>query len=155
MTSFDYDAQASEAELSSGSFSYLVDCEDTDYDLVKSLTNEADYIGRCLMTNCAVPGNIHRSKYRDFWLNTLKPNKLVRDTIEYGYSLPFDSIPPPSYEPNNKSARDDMQFVRKEVKRLSDLGCIEKVENRPRCVLPLSSVFSKKKRLVVDASRCF
>ena len=119
MNSFDYDAQASEAELSSGSFSYLVeDCQDSDFELVQSLTNEADYFGRRLTTNCAVPGNIHREKYRDFWLNVLKPSKLVRDTIEYGYSLPFASIPPPSWEPNNKSAREDMVFVRKEVQRL-------------------------------------
>ena len=47
-----------------------------------------------------------------------------------------------------------MDFVRKEVERLEQLGCIQKVKFRLRCVLPLSSVFSKKKRLVVDGSRC-
>ena len=154
MNVFDYDKQASEAELSSGSLSTLVYCEDDDFGLIQSLENEADYIGRRLTTDRQVPGNIHKLKYRDFWKDVIKPSKLVWDTITEGYKLPFHTIPPPSYEKNNKSAREDMDFVRLEVKRLEALGCIEKVQNRPRCVLPLSSVFSKKKRLVVDGSRC-
>ena len=72
------------------------------------------------------------------------------DTLVNGYSLPFESEPPPSFEKNNSSALKDMEFVRKEVERLEQLGCIQKVNYRPRCILPLSSVFSKKKRLVVD-----
>ena len=152
---FDYDAQLSEAELSSGSLALVVDeCDDSDFNLVSNLSNEAEYIGRRLTTNTSVPGNIHRLKYRKYWQDVLKPSDLVWDTICNGYSLPFSSLPPPSFEPNNKSAREDMPFVREEVKRLEKLGCIEKVVNRPRCVLPLSSVFSKKKRLVVDGSRC-
>ena len=151
---FDYDAQLSEAELSKGSLAAVVDdCEDDDYQLVSSLTNESEYIGEKLSTNTAVPGNIHRLKYRDFW-RSLNPSDLVWDTICNGYRLPFISLPPPSMERNNKSARDDMPFVREEVKRLESLGCIQRVQHRPRCVLPLSSVFSKKKRLVVDGSRC-
>ena len=47
-----------------------------------------------------------------------------------------------------------MPFVWEEVKRLEALGCIKRVQHRPKCVLPLSSVFSKKKRLVVDGSCC-
>ena len=154
MNTFDYDAQASEAELASGSFTHLIDCDDEDFGLVQSLTNEGEYLGRRLTTNKAVPGNIHKQKYRSFWKEVLKPSKLVMDTIEQGYSLPFESVPPPSFEKNNRSAREDMSFVRQEVKRLEALGCIERVSNRPRCVLPLSSVFSKKKRVVVDGSRC-
>ena len=62
--------------------------------------------------------------------------------------------PPESMEPNNASARNDIEFVRSEVKRLEALNCIVKTSVRPKVVLPLSSVFSKKKRLVVDGSRC-
>ena len=47
----------------------------------------------------------------------------------------------------------DIDFVRSEVLRLEKLGCIERVSTKPHCILPLSSVFSKKKRVVVDASR--
>ena len=118
------------------------------------LTNQLEYFGRRLTTNVEVPGNIHRPKFFKFWKVELQAPEFVLKTLSEGYSLPFTSIPPPSFERNNKSAREDMVFVREEVKRLEALGCIKKVEQRPRCVLPLSSVFSKKKRLVVDGSRC-
>ena len=78
---------------------------------------------------------------------------MVRDTVRRGYALPFREVPPPSHEPNNKSALHDMSFVRAEVRRLEKLGCIYKVTEKPHLLLPLSSIFSKKKRLVVDASR--
>ena len=57
------------------------------------------------------------------------------------------------YSKNNKSARLDDTFVRAEIDRLCKLGCISRVSEQPHLVLPLSSVFSKKKRLVVDGSR--
>ena len=40
-----------------------------------------------------------------------------------------------------------------ELTRLEQLGCIQRVDYQPRVVLPLSAVYSKKWRLVVDASR--
>ena len=129
-------------------------CDESDVALVRTLTNDSSYVGRKLTTDTDVPGNIHKPKYREFWRDKLKPSDLVMRTIVEGYELLFESVPPPSFEVNNKSAREDMEFVRSEVKRLESLGCIMRVENRPRCVLPLSSVFSKKKRLVVDGSRC-
>ena len=43
--------------------------------------------------------------------------------------------------------------MKAELIRLEQLGCIERVPERPFIVLPLSVVFSKKLRLVVDASR--
>ena len=51
LNSFDYDRLASDTELAGGAFSHLVDCDDDDYTLVQSLTNEADYIGRKLTTD--------------------------------------------------------------------------------------------------------
>ena len=122
--------------------------------LGQTLVNELYYVGRRLTTNTSVPANIHREKYFKFWEEELEAPEFVLDTLRNGYSLPFSSEPPPSFEKNNASALKDMKFVRGEVKRLEQLGCIEKVNHRPRCVLPLSSVFSKKKRLVVDGSRC-
>ena len=130
-----------------------VQCDDTDAKLVESIENEANYVGRRLVTNVEVPGNIHKESFRTFWEETLQPTEMVRDTVRRGYALPFREIPPPSHEPNNKSARHDMSFVRAEVRRLEKLGCIYKVTEKPYLLLPLSSIFSKKKRLVVDASR--
>ena len=138
------------------SFEHLadVDCLASDDILVKSLVNQSSYVGKKLTTKSSVPANIHKLEFREFWMNVLKPDDLVRDTIENGYKLPFIEEPPDSFEQNNFSARNDMDFVRAEVKRLESLRCIVKTSVRPKLVLPLSSVFSKKKRLVVDGSRC-
>ena len=77
----------------------------------------------------------------------------VVETVRSGYKLKLDEEPPPSFCKNNKSALDDSEVVRAELDRLEQLGCVVKVEQRPYVTLPLSSVFSGKKRLVVDASR--
>ena len=143
-------------KLTKNSYEFLAEfnCTPSDDLLVKSLVNQASYAGKQLTTKAAVPANIHKGKFREFWLDVLKPDEFVRDTIITGYSLPLREEPPESFEPNNASARNDMSFVREEVKRLEALNCIEKTSTRPHLVLPLSSVFSKKKRLVVDGSRC-
>ena len=60
--------------------------------------------------------------------------------IRDGYKLEFDSEPPSSLLPNNKSARERPDFVLAEVARLEKLGCILKVIDRPRIVNPLSVV---------------
>ena len=144
------------SNLAKNSYEFLADfdCTPSDDLLAKSLVNQASYAGKQLTTKAAVPANIHKGKFREFWLNVLKPDEFVSDTIINGYSLPLREEPPESFEPNNASARNDMNFVREEVKRLEALNCIEKTSTRPHLVLPLSSVFSKKKRLVVDGSRC-
>ena len=121
--------------------------------LSETLVNEASYVGRRLSTNIHVPANIHKPQYREFWCETLKPSRYVLDIIKFGYKLPFSSEPPRSFSQNNRSAREDQDFVRAEIFRLESLGCIERVETLPYLILPLSSVFSKNKRLVVDASR--
>ena len=121
--------------------------------LMDELVNDAVYVGRKLSTNVSVPGNIGKPQFKDFWLNKLKPSELVKEVVTEGYKLPFKSIPPPSFEGNNRSARNDLTFVRAEIDRLEKLGCISRVEVQPYLVLPLSSVYSKKKRIVVDASR--
>ena len=124
-----------------------------DNHVIETLTNDSCYVGRKLSTNRNVPGNIHKQEYREFWRNKVKPSKLVMDVIENKYKLPFISEPPKSFEGNNKSAREDLEFVKAELLRLEKLGCLKRVDKQPHLVLPLSSVFSKKKRLVVDASR--
>ena len=130
-----------------------IECLQGEEHILKTLQNDSHYVGRKLVTDIRVPGNIHRDAYRDFWIHELRPSSFVLDVIETGYKLPFKENPPPSFEGNNFSARRDKDFVRSEVKRLESLGCVEKVFEKPYLVLPLSSVFSKKKRLVVDASR--
>ena len=50
-----------------------VQCDDFDAKLVESIENEANYVGRRLVTNVEVPGNIHRDSFRAFWEETLQP----------------------------------------------------------------------------------
>ena len=65
----------------------------------------------------------------------------------------FEEEPPPSYLRNNRSALDRPEFVKKELARLEELGCIVRVNHRPRVVNPMSVVYSNKWRLVLDGSR--
>ena len=96
-----------------------------------------------MTTSVDVPGNVHKLQFRSFWHDIFKAPEFMMKTLEEGYELPFHTIPPESFE---------AAFVREEVKRLEALGCIKRVKHRPRCVLPLSSVFSKKKHLIFDGS---
>jgi hypothetical protein len=64
-----------------------------------------------------------------------------------------------SRERNNKSARENMDFVRKEVKCLLHGGQIIKVDKPPKVINPLSVAYkinadgTEKPRLVIDLSR--
>ena len=130
-----------------------LEVDELDGHLVDELRNDSEYVGRKLSTNISIPGNIGKREFREFWMEKLKPTDLVKGVITEGYKLPFKSLPPPSWEGNNRSAKEDMPFVRAEMERLEKLGCISRVEEQPYLVLLLSSVFSKKKRIVIDASR--
>ena len=147
-------ADEAEEELLAPSIVTLdIDCHEADNSMLGQLTNDASYVGRRLSTDTRVPGHIHRPEFRQFWEDVLQPDEYVMGVIRDGYRLPFYEIPPPGFHPNNKSAREDHTFVLAELRRLESLGCIKRVSKQPYLVLPLSSVFSKKKRLVVDGSR--
>ena len=92
-------------------------------------------------------GSIHRPEFREFWETSLRPTGLTLETIRHGYRLPFRDLPPSCREGNNRSARDDSEFVYAEIMRLEKLKCITRVDanNIPHCVLPLSSIVSRKK----------
>ena len=78
----------------------------------------------------------------------------VLGTVKNGYKLVWERGPPPSsFTVNNRSARENLPWVRAEVKRLHSLGCVRMVSEQPEITLPLSKVFSNKDRLVLDASR--
>ena len=40
--------------------------------LLKTLTNESEYLGKKLSTNVDVPGNIHKLQFREFWEKELE-----------------------------------------------------------------------------------
>jgi hypothetical protein len=114
------------------------------------LSSDLSHSGKALVTDVRVPGRIlgKGEVYAD-----IGAEAYIVETVQYGYKLEFDVEPPPSLLRNNNSALNDHKFVRSELQRLEDLGCIVRVHHRPRVTLPLSLVMSNKLRLVVDASR--
>ena len=127
--------------------------DDLEEDVAKILVNNSSYVGKKLSTDSRVPGRINKPEFYDFWKNDLKANDFILDTIKYGYKIPFKNIPPASFCANNRSMIKERDFAFQELLRLESLGCISRVEEKPYIVLPLSVVYSKKLRLVVDASR--
>jgi hypothetical protein len=78
-------------------------------------------------------------------------SEYVLDVIENGYKIPFLTQPESVCLKNNKSALDNSDFVRSEISKLLDKGCISEVSDRPLVVNPLTVSCKKdKKRLVLD-----
>ena len=95
--------------------------------------------------------------YQGRWPEISTKNNL--QVLKEGYKLPFLSEPDWYPEPNNKSAKEEPQFLREEVYKLRDKGVVSKVEKRPHCCSPLTVASrllvsgKKKKRLCLDLSR--
>jgi hypothetical protein len=79
-------------------------------------------------------------------------NNYVLQIIDYGYELPFLQIPSPDIVKNNKSARENIDFVSAEICKLVDTGILLEVATVPTIVNPLTVAenASGKKRLVLD-----
>ena len=84
----------------------------------------------------------------------VEASQYIIDTVSSGYQLIFKNNQPPPvfYKRNNKSALDKGDFIYQELKRLESLGCIKSVTSPPHVINPVSCVFSKKWRVVLDAS---
>lgn len=104
-----------------------------------------------------VPGRIHRSEFRAFWVITLQASSMHLSILEEGYKLPFISIPPKSVCSNNKSALqpDNFDFVCQAIENHVEVGAVSEVFEIPDIVMPLQVVapVGRKKRLITDASR--
>ena len=86
-----------------------------------------------------------------FWKNTLKANDFILETIQYGYRIPFISMPPPCYLRNNASCRGHDDFISSEICDLLAKGYIEEVHSPPHCCCnPLTVAKGKKLRLILD-----
>ena len=106
------------------------------------------------------PGMIHTPQALDFWQGVLKAPKMLMDILEEGYRLPFAEVPEENYEEqNNKSARDNMTFVRDTAEEWQRQGVVQFVDQKPKVVAPLTVVTRKtaegstKMRLCWDGSR--
>ena len=90
-------------------------------------------------------------KRYDEW-EKVTSSPFILSVIREGYKLPIRVIPQPVELKNNKSARDNTQFVYEKVQKLLSNGCIQEVESRPTVVNSLTVATNKsgKKRLVLD-----
>ena len=72
-----------------------------------------------------VPGRISRPEHYPFWRDVLKADPEILSIIREGYRVPFrDNVwPPPSFEPNNRSALERSDFLLQELLRWEKIGC--------------------------------
>ena len=79
-------------------------------------------------------------------------SSFILDVVENGYKLPFKTLPKPVELGNNKSARDNADFVSREIQNLLLKGCIREVPTAPTVINPLTVAINRvgKKRLVLD-----
>ena len=91
------------------------------------------------------------SKNIDFW-KSIGANDFIIETIRDGYKIPFYSLPESCKLKNNKSARDESQFVSEAILDLIKRVLVVKCETAPYIVNPLtvSVQSSGKKRLILD-----
>lgn len=75
----------------------------------------------------------------------------VLQWIEHGVDLMFSSVPEQCHL-KNRIAKHEFKFVSSEIKRLLSQGAIKQSEYKPHCILPLTCVPKKNKklRLVLD-----
>ena len=69
-------------------------------------------------------------KFIHFW-REINASKLVLDTIESGYKIPFIQTPTPYNSNNNASARNHSAFVTEAVNELLAQRCIEELTHKP------------------------
>ena len=106
-------------------------------------------------------GNVHRAAYREFWKSQIQPDEWVLQVLEEGYRLPFkDGEPHQAYrERNNKSAMDNLPFLRQEVLKYKSRGVVQQWDVPPLYVSPLTVASRElpleetKNRMCIDLSR--
>jgi hypothetical protein len=118
--------------------------------------SDSGFLGRAV-------GRVHEPTLVKFWKETVERYIYVENILRHRYIIPVkmsvEEARTRYREKNNKSARDEMPYVRSEVKRLVKSGQVIQVNSTPRCTNPLSDAFkinsdgSIKNRLVIDLSR--
>ena len=83
--------------------------------------------------------SIHSQCSIDFMESIGAPLKVL-SILRLGYKLPLPSTPPPYFEQNNKSASNNMDFLRSKINLWESKGYCHKVPRRPYITSPLSVV---------------
>jgi hypothetical protein len=133
----------SDVTAGGGSFNCLEDCRPAEHDARRGMP----------------VGSIHDRV--DHWESRFELDNFTRRILKEGYRVPLPKgFPEQQYEEkDNRSARDNYDFVRTEVRKLIGLGRVVEANCKPICINPLT-VASKVKvdsevklRLVLDLSR--
>ena len=85
-----------------------------------------------------------------YWRDTLSSSEFVLSIVREGYRIPLNSVPPTCNLTNNKSARDQPEFVSDAILKLLNGGYVLECPTPPHCVNPLTVAKGKKLRLVLD-----
>lgn len=114
--------------------------------------HEYEALHTTLVENDCSSSPIGRLKAAESKWRQAGANAYIMRVILEGYSIPFRELPAAKQMKNNKSARDNMQFVISEVSKLLEKQCVTEVFEKPKVINPLTVAFSKtgKKRLVLD-----
>ena len=86
----------------------------------------------------------------EFWKYALKANKFILNMIDFGYAIPFVSLPGKCMLRNNASSLKQEHFVRAEINALLSKGYIEEMTSPSYCCNPLTVVVGRKMRLILD-----
>ena len=86
-----------------------------------------------------------------FWEH-IGASRFIRDTIVYGYKIPFIYTPPAASFGNNRSAIQHSEFVEQAISDLLIAGSVVECRCGPTVVNPLSVSIQAngKKRLILD-----
>ena len=82
-----------------------------------------------------------------YWRDALSSSEYVLTIVREGYRIPLNSLPPTYNLTNNKSARDQPEFVRHAILKLLNGGYVIECPTPPHCVNPLTVAKRKKVRL--------
>ena len=95
---------------------------------------------------------VGRLKDRIHVWDQLQVDIYIKDVIVNGYKLPFKELLSSVFLNNNRSARENPEFVDNEIQSLLKLKCISEVSQTPYVVNPLTVAYGKsgKPRLVLD-----
>ncbi|CAC5388838.1 unnamed protein product [Mytilus coruscus] len=124
-----------------------------DNDHIESFLEQVQYFENCQSYDNfkGVKGRL--ASHVKYWEN-IGACPFVLDTIKNGYVIPFIDTPFNMYHTNNRSARQNTEFVTKSIEDLVQIGCVIKVPFQPYVVNPLSVATQKsvKQRLILDMS---
>ncbi|CAC5388554.1 unnamed protein product [Mytilus coruscus] len=125
-----------------------------DNDHLESFLEQVQYFENCQSYDNfkGVKGRL--ASHVKYWEN-IGACPFVLGTIKNGYVIPFIDTLFNMYHTNNRSARQNTEFVTKSIEDLVQIGCVIKVPFQPYVVNPLSVATEKsgKKRLILDMSQ--